>query len=149
MAAGDDPLIGSEVGRYRVTRLLGRGGMGRVYLATQPAIGSRVAIKILSRGVTPQRPEHASARFFDEARAVNLIHHEHIVDILDFGYLSDGRPFIVMEYVDGRTLRELVDAGARSRSAPRCASRATCSTRSRRRTRRASSIAISSRTTSW
>ncbi|HET7501630.1 MAG TPA: hypothetical protein VFK02_11520, partial [Kofleriaceae bacterium] len=44
----DDPLLGTEVGRYRLARLLGEGGMGRVYLAVQPAIGSRVAVKILS-----------------------------------------------------------------------------------------------------
>ena len=47
LAATDDPLMGSEIDRYRIARTLGEGGMGKVYLAVQPAIGSRVAIKLL------------------------------------------------------------------------------------------------------
>jgi serine/threonine-protein kinase len=75
LAETDDPLLGTEVGRYRMVRLLGEGGMGRVYLAIQPAIGSRVAIKILSDQCA-RNPELLE-RFFAEARAVNLDHGEH------------------------------------------------------------------------
>jgi len=98
----DDRLIGTEVGRYRIERLLGEGGMGRVYLAVQPMIGSQVAIKILSDECA--RSPELLERFFAEARAVNLIRHEGIVNVLDMAMLPDGRPFIVMEFVEGTTL---------------------------------------------
>jgi serine/threonine protein kinase len=106
LAATDDPLLGTEIDRYRIARTLGEGGMGKVYLAVQPAIGSRVAIKLLSDqcAKTPELVE----RFFAEARAVNLIRHEHIVGVLDMARLPDGRPFIVMEFVEGATLADIV-----------------------------------------
>jgi len=102
--SADDPLIGTEVSRFRIERLLGRGGMGRVYLGVQPAIGSRVAIKVLAQ----EYADNADLleRFFGEARAVNLIRHENIVDIIDLDRLPDGRPFIVMEFLEGKTLRD-------------------------------------------
>ena len=106
LAATDDPLHGSEIGRYRIARTLGEGGMGTVYLAVQPAIGSRVAIKLLSEQCA-QMAELVE-RFFAEARAVNLIRHENIVGVLDMARLADGRPFIVMEFVEGQTLAEIV-----------------------------------------
>jgi len=95
------------VGSYRVARLIGQGGMGRVYKGVQPAIGSRVAIKILS-------PECAGNpglvdRFFAEARAVNVIRHESIVNVLDLAALPDGQPYIVMEYLDGEPLSALIE----------------------------------------
>ena len=106
----DDPLLGTEIGRYRLSHLLGEGGMGRVYLAIQPMIGSRVAIKVLSDQCA-RNPELLE-RFFAEARAVNLIHHESIVNVLDMSLLPDGRPYIVMEFVEGITLGEAVRNGA-------------------------------------
>jgi serine/threonine protein kinase len=109
LTATDDPLLGTEVGRYRVARLLGEGGMGRVYLAVHPAIGSRVAIKILSDQCA--RSPELLERFFAEARAVNLVRHENIVGVLDLAQLPDGRPFIVMEYIEGQTLAGAVQAG--------------------------------------
>ena len=105
----DDMLLGTTIGRYRLARLLGRGGMGRVYLAVQPEIGSRVAIKVLPDDCVDDAV--VIERFFDEARAVNLVRHDGIVNIIDLDRLPDGRPYIVMEYVDGRTLREVVSAG--------------------------------------
>ncbi len=98
-----------EVGRFRLTRLLGKGGMGRVYLGVHPSIGSRVAIKVLAEDCADQ-PELLE-RFFTEARAVNLIQHENIAAITDLDRLPNGRPFIVMEYIEGRTVRELVERG--------------------------------------
>ena len=94
-----DPLVGSTVGSFRVVRALGRGGMGTVYLAEHPIIGSRVAIKFLHESMAAS-PELV-ARFYDEARAVNRIGHENIVGIFDLSMLPPTRYFIVMEYLEG------------------------------------------------
>jgi hypothetical protein len=112
LVATDDPLLGSEVGRFRLTAVLGEGGMGRVYVGVQPHIGSRVAIKVLSFECV--RVPDIVERFFKEARAINLISHESIVKVLDLAWLPDGRPYIVMEYVAGKTL----SAAARQGNAP-------------------------------
>lgn len=111
LAPVDDPLLGTTVGSWRIARLLGQGGMGRVYLAVQPRIGSRVAIKVLSPegGIGAATVE----RFFAEARAVNVIRHEGIVNVIDLAALPDGRPYIVMEYLDGVPLSALFDAERR------------------------------------
>jgi serine/threonine protein kinase len=106
LAATEDQIIGAEIGRYRVARLLAEGGMGRVYLGVQPAIGSRVAVKVLSDSAS-----ELIERFFAEARAVNLIRHENIVSVIDMAKLDDGRPYIVMEYIEGQTLASLVRGG--------------------------------------
>jgi serine/threonine protein kinase len=109
LAVATDPVLGTEVLRYRIARLIGRGGMGNVYLGIQPQIGSRVAIKILSQECA-REPELVE-RFFAEARAVNLIRHENIVSVIDMARLSDGRPFIVMEYIEGVTLGAVIKNG--------------------------------------
>ena len=98
-------MLGLTVGSYRVAQLIGRGGMGRVYLGVQPQIGAKVAIKVLLAGDGDGRRVE---RFFAEARAVNLVRHEHIVDVLDLGTLADGAPYMVMELVEGATLATLV-----------------------------------------
>jgi len=108
-SAGDDAVIGTAIGAYRVARLLGVGGMGRVYKAVQPQIGSRVAIKVLSRECAERRD--LVERFFSEARAVNLIRHETIVNVLDLASLPDGRPYIIMEYLDGAPLAAAIGVG--------------------------------------
>src|SRR3954465_1070806 len=87
---GEDILLGTTIGVYRVARLLGIGGMGRVYKGVHPVIGSRVAIKGLSRECSARRG--LGRRFFAEAKAVNLIRHEGIVNVLDQAMLPDGRP---------------------------------------------------------
>lgn len=104
-----DPVLGTEVLRYRLARLIGRGGMGNVYLGVQPHIGSRVAVKVLSQECA-REPELVE-RFFQEARAVNLIKHENIVSVIDMARLPDGRPFIVMEYIEGVTLAKVITNG--------------------------------------
>jgi serine/threonine-protein kinase len=101
-----DPLLGQTIGSYRIARLIGAGGMGAVYKGVQPTIGSRVAIKVLSHD--PARSPALVERFFAEARAVNVIRHEHIVNVLDLSALPDGRPYIVMEYLDGEPLTQLL-----------------------------------------
>jgi len=101
-----DPLIGELVGSYRIERVVGEGGMGRVYEAVQPAIGARVAIKVITQNLGD--PEFRG-RFFAEARAVNLIRHERIVNIIDLTTLPDGRPCIIMELLSGAPLEELIE----------------------------------------
>jgi len=103
---GEDPLLGQMVGSYRIARLLGAGGMGRVYRAVQPSIGSRVAVKVLAGELA--RDRELVERFFSEARAVNLIQHENLVNVLDLAFLPDGRPYIVMEYLDGAPLSGII-----------------------------------------
>ncbi len=106
---GDDPLLGTLLGQFRVARMLGAGGMGTVYKAVHPDIGSRVAIKVLSHDCARRRD--LVERFFAEARAVNVIRHESIVNVLDLAMLPDGRPYIVMEYLDGVSLSAVIDRG--------------------------------------
>ncbi len=102
--------VGQRIGNYRVRRKLGQGGMGAVYEAVQEQIGRRAAIKVL-------HPEYANdqqsiQRFFNEARAVNIIHHQGLVGVFESGRLEDGGAYIVMEYLDGELLtRRLEKAG--------------------------------------
>ncbi|MBK9002050.1 MAG: serine/threonine protein kinase [Myxococcales bacterium] len=110
---GEPPsLLGQQVGSYRVERLIGQGGMGEVYLGVQPEIGARVAIKVLT-GDAAASPSLVE-RFFAEARAVNLIHHESIVNVLDMARTADGRPYLVMEHLEGAPLGQLFAASAGS-----------------------------------
>ena len=81
--------------------------MGRVYKAVHPDIGSRVAVKVLSRDCADKRD--LVERFFSEARAANLIRHESIVNVLDLSTLPDGRPYIIMEYLDGLPLADIFE----------------------------------------
>jgi serine/threonine-protein kinase len=105
--AGD--LIGRTIGSYRVTSLLGKGGMGAVYLGVHPVIGSKVAIKFLH----PQYKADARIvdRFYNEARAVNLIGHDNILKILDLSVTDDGLHYFVMELLDGGSLQDLLAGG--------------------------------------
>ncbi len=104
-----DDLIGQIVGSYRVVKLLGKGGMGSVYMAEHPAIGSKVAIKFLH----PQysHDEKIVDRFFNEARAVNVIGHDNILKILDLNVTDDNRHYFVMEFLYGRPLQSLLKGG--------------------------------------
>jgi serine/threonine-protein kinase len=95
-------MIGEQFGNYRSVALLGEGGMGAVYLAEHPAIGRRVAVKVLHKNYT--RDEHLLARFLNEARAANAIRHPNIIEILDSGVMADGTPFLVMELLEGESL---------------------------------------------
>lgn len=108
--AKPDELIGRTIGAYTIKKLVGAGGMGRVYLALHPEIGSRVAIKVFSKDWNA-RPELV-ARFFAEARATNVIAHENIVNVLDVGRLEEERPYMVMEFLAGSPLSRLVSANS-------------------------------------
>lgn len=96
-----------QIGPYRIIRPLSEGGMGVVYEAIQAHIERRVALKILL-------PQHATnhetlQRFFNEARAVNLIEHPSIVQISDYGQQPDGTAYLVMEYLRGEALSDRLD----------------------------------------
>ena len=102
-----DSFIGRQVGSYVVEQLLGAGGMGSVYRGVQPAIGKRVAIKFLAPHLNGN-PD-VVARFFDEAKAVNVIGNENIVDIFDFGKTEAGQNYFVMELLDGPSLEKALE----------------------------------------
>jgi serine/threonine protein kinase len=95
-------MIGQIVGTHKLTRLLGSGGIGWVYQAEHPLIGTKVAIKIL-RSEIANDPTMID-RFVLEARSSSAIGSPHIPRFLDFGYLANGQPYAVMEYLDGVTL---------------------------------------------
>jgi serine/threonine-protein kinase len=97
---------GFMVGEYRVTGVIGAGGMGKVYAGVHPLIERKVAIKVISRALSGN--DEAAARFLQEARAATALHHRNIVDVFAFGKLPDGRYYQVMELLEGETLREVV-----------------------------------------
>ncbi|MEC7523345.1 MAG: serine/threonine-protein kinase [Myxococcota bacterium] len=109
---GADPLIGRVLHeRYRVRRVVGEGGMGRVYLGEQqmgPA-SRDVAIKVLHE--KHSRDETLRQRFYGECEVVVGLTHPHTIQFHDFGALEDGRLFIVMEYIEGHSLAEALLAG--------------------------------------
>ncbi|HEX7508991.1 MAG TPA: serine/threonine-protein kinase [Polyangia bacterium] len=104
-----DSMIGRAIGNYIVQSKVGDGGMGVVYVAAHPRLGRQVAIKVLHPG-SEEHPERV-ARFFNEARAAHEIKNQHIVEILDFGDLPEGRPYLTMEWLDGRSLSTVVANG--------------------------------------
>ena len=98
---GSHPMA---IGRYQVVRLIGRGGMGEVYLARDPVLDRDVAVKLISEDVdTPRSRE----RLVLEARAAGRLHHPNIVTVFDAGEHED-QPFIAMEFVRGETLGRLI-----------------------------------------
>ncbi|HLN98478.1 MAG TPA: serine/threonine-protein kinase [Pyrinomonadaceae bacterium] len=105
-----DPYIGQVLDeKYRLERLLGRGGMGAVYLSTHLGTERYVALKL----ITPQfmRNEEFVARFKREARAAGRLRHPNVVDVTDFGFAqagTDAVAYLVMEYLDGCTLGDVL-----------------------------------------
>ncbi|HTB56355.1 MAG TPA: serine/threonine-protein kinase, partial [Polyangia bacterium] len=106
-ASGSATVVGSVIGgRYYVRRLLGEGGMGRVFEAEHIDIGRRVALKILHPAYS-QTPDLVE-RLRREARAASKISHPNVVDVTDSGTTPDGAFFFVMEYLEGIELGELI-----------------------------------------
>lgn len=99
------------LGRYVVEEAIGRGSMGAVLPARGPEIDRRVAVKLIQTSVqlTPPEWEKCKERFYREARAAGKLLHQGIVTIFDVGHTVEGIPFIVMEYVEGRTLAALAE----------------------------------------
>lgn len=107
-----DPLIGHTIdGKYELVARLGEGGMSVVYRARRSHIGDDVAVKILLRKFVTD--DAALVRFRREARAAAMLHHPNVITIHDFGETDDERApaFIVMEFVKGTPLRELLSSG--------------------------------------
>ena len=99
-----DLLVGATVaGKYHIDRLIGRGGMGAVFQATNAAIGKRVALKFLAAATS--KDSDAATRFQREAEAASLAESPHIVQIFDSGRSEQGLPFLVMELLTGEDLR--------------------------------------------
>ena len=102
-----DPVVGQVIkGRYRVLRKLGGGGMGAVYLADQLSISRKVALKVLHREFT--RDHEFVQRFHQEARLAAALNHPAITTVFDFDQGEDGSLFIVMEYLEGTLLSEVI-----------------------------------------
>jgi eukaryotic-like serine/threonine-protein kinase len=93
---------GETVGRHQIRRLLGEGGMGRVYLARDMTLGRSVALKVLRRDVLG---EAASTRFIEEARVIAALNHPHIVQLYDVGE-HGGSLYLALEYIRGETLQQ-------------------------------------------
>ncbi len=102
-------VAGQTVGRYEIRQRLGRGGFGEVYLAWDKELHRNVAVKIPRPGRF-RSPEDCR-RFVEEAATIAQLKHRGIVPVHDIGRQADGTPFLIMEYVPGRTLEELLDKG--------------------------------------
>ncbi|GMV12445.1 MAG: hypothetical protein AMXMBFR56_06690 [Polyangiaceae bacterium] len=94
-----DELVG---GKYKLTRLLGRGGMGSVWEGVHNSLGTHVAVKFIETEFVDSH--EARSRFENEARAAARLVSKHVVKVYDHGVMNDGRPFIVMEYLAGEPL---------------------------------------------
>lgn len=101
-------MIGQTIGQYRIVRKLGEGGMGIVYQAHDQRLDRQVALKFLPHHLLADEIERA--RFLQEARAASALNHAHVCVVHDLQE-HDGRPFIVMEWVDGANLRHKLAEG--------------------------------------
>ena len=101
---------GQRIKHYQIVNLIGEGGMGEVYLATDTILGRRVALKVLPAFVSKD-PERLR-RFTQEARTASRLSHPNVCVVHEIGETDDGRPFIAMEYVEGMTLRQRIRSHA-------------------------------------
>ncbi|MHC4955453.1 MAG: serine/threonine-protein kinase [Planctomycetota bacterium] len=104
-----DPMVGRTVDGYRIDEVLGRGGMGTVYRATQLSLGRSVALKVLTDELVEDK--QFLERFHREADALSRLSHPNIVTVFERGEL-EGRPYLVMEFVEGPSLRQVMREGA-------------------------------------
>ena len=105
MATNDDS--GQIIdGRYRVQKMLGKGGMGAVFLGEHTVIGKKVAVKFLHNAFADNKD--VVKRFFREPQAAAAIGHANIIDVMDVGVSSEGEPYMVMEYLEGESLSSML-----------------------------------------
>lgn len=101
-----------KLGRYLIERVLGKGAMGVVYLARDPVIGRQVALKTLSVPSEAEEAEEFRQRFLREAQAAGILNHPGIVTVHDAGFDEEsGLSFIAMEFIEGRSLKEVMRGG--------------------------------------
>jgi len=105
------PEPGTTIGQYRIVEHLGDGGMGSVYRVQHVSLEREYALKILRAKVLERNPD-AVDNFLREARLAARIRHPNIVDVVDLGHLPNGRPYLVMELLDGVSLADRVGRGA-------------------------------------
>src|SRR6185436_4463602 len=96
---------GAKLGRYEILSQLGKGGMGEVYLAQDPKLDRRVALKVLPAELAVSRER--MVRFVQEARSAAALNHPNVAHVYEIGE-HEGLNFIAMEYVEGKTLREKI-----------------------------------------
>lgn len=110
MAQPADPLIGRDIldGQFKILEKIGSGGMGAVYKALQPEMNRMVAVKVLHKKLIGRKD--AASRFRREARALSHLTHPNTVRVLMYGELDDGSMYIVMEFLEGKNLHQLVRA---------------------------------------
>jgi serine/threonine-protein kinase len=99
-------LIGRKIGGYQLERLLGEGGMGSVYLASNHRLGKQLAVKVIARKYTAN-PEIVG-RFFREAKAVAALDDANIIEVYDLHEFDDGSTYISMKFIDGQSLAALL-----------------------------------------
>jgi serine/threonine protein kinase len=110
--SGEDRLVGQLLaGKYRVEARLAEGGMGCVYRATHILMEKKVAVKVLHPALSAD--DKIVARFTREAKAASRISHPHALTVTDFGESDEGVVFLVMEYIDGSTLKEVIRSEGR------------------------------------
>lgn len=104
-----DPLIGRTINdRFRITRLIARGGMGKVYLAEQAPLGRLCAVKVLNPNYNGSAEPEFHKRFFLEASVTSKLSHPNTVTIFDYGVTDDDYYFMAMEYLEGQTLHQAI-----------------------------------------
>ncbi len=106
--AEDHPLVGQTVGKYKIVKLLGEGGMGCVYMAEQQlgTTARKVALKTLHKHLS--HDPSIKARFDREAGTVAALEHPNTIQVYDFGQMDDGTLYLVMEYVQGKSVADIL-----------------------------------------
>jgi serine/threonine-protein kinase len=106
-AAAVDPYVGALVaGKFRIEKMLGQGGMGKVYLANHQVLDQKVVLKVLHREYA-EDPDTVK-RFQHEGRAASRLRHPNVIQVLDFGAMEDGTLFMAMEYLPGQDLSGII-----------------------------------------